>query len=288
MDSTELMLNLFPIVVTEIESRLGTTPFPEPAEELRLLLIQLLCQLLCPPCASLAADQFQSIVNVIVKASSDNFHDVKVACAEAVECLSATTPDQVHLSLSALATSQCLNLNHQRSAVRKAALKALTQLLPLGSESLAKLMEESIFPALRKLTTDRTASVRVALASSVAKWMAELPDVKSYEVDLTHLLLQLKGQDLPAVRDAASGALAKSAAARNRMLNGKSGSEEQEMKAEGDREEAESQDRSQSCQLVQRYEKMSPAVTMSTLVTPSPLSWSSGSFPTSCPKSSPQ
>ena len=106
-----------------LEKRIGVAPFAEPAEELRLLLVDLLRELLSEECRDVVEDMFEKVVVILVKASSDQFHDVKIACAKAVLKLCKLLPSRVHMALERLVVSQVLNLGHQRSAVRKAALQ---------------------------------------------------------------------------------------------------------------------------------------------------------------------
>ena len=60
-------------------SRIGSFPFPETTEEIRLLLVQLLAQFLrVPTSAEVVKDNFSVVTEILVRSSGDAFHDVKV------------------------------------------------------------------------------------------------------------------------------------------------------------------------------------------------------------------
>jgi hypothetical protein len=62
-----------------IAARVGTLPFAEPAEEIRKKLVELLAVFLkSPVCADVVREEFSAVVEVLVKAASDAFPDVKV------------------------------------------------------------------------------------------------------------------------------------------------------------------------------------------------------------------
>jgi hypothetical protein len=74
-----------------------------------------------------------------------------------------------------LRSVQLGNLTHQRGPVRVSALEALQAVIPLGAESLQRVLTDSVFPALRILRFDRTPPVRKALATVAASWLNVLP-----------------------------------------------------------------------------------------------------------------
>ena len=73
-----------------LSARLGTVPFPEPAEEVRLQLVKLLRSILnSPHCPGVVGDAFDSVSETLLKAATDSYHDVKVRFARAVPPLTA-------------------------------------------------------------------------------------------------------------------------------------------------------------------------------------------------------
>ena len=81
------------------------------------------------------------------------------------------------------------NLLHQRAPVRLHSLRAIGILLPLGSEGLERIMNDTVMDALKALGFDRTASVRQELCRVVARLLTELPIIEPFQPGLLLLLL---------------------------------------------------------------------------------------------------
>lgn len=195
--SRALHADMFPILLPAIASRIGRVPFAEEAEEIRLQLAQLLNALLAAPtCVRLIALQTRDVVDLLCAAATDAFHAVKVEVSAAMlHLVAAATRDSTAASASAGASRGsggpavdlayhvsplCMAfapfLSHQRAPVRLAGLDALHGLLPLGGDGLERQLNETLLPQLRTHTRfDRTASVRKALAGSLAFWLRSLP-----------------------------------------------------------------------------------------------------------------
>lgn len=69
------------------------------------------------------------------------------------------------------------------------------------------IMEESVYPAIRKLVHDRTASVRKQLVVLLSTWFIKMEDIKEYEALLFPLLLSMVSDDAPDVQTHAINAL---------------------------------------------------------------------------------
>lgn len=107
-----------------IESRIGSLPFPETSEELRLHLVNLLLLFLrTPSCASGFRRHLSSLVQILGRASTDKYADVKKACAGSCVALCAAAPDIVHLHLEQLVRPQVANFTHHHKAVRHQVIK---------------------------------------------------------------------------------------------------------------------------------------------------------------------
>ncbi len=87
-----------------LSARVGSVPFPESTEEIRLLLVQLLTQfLVSPACADVVRDNFATVVEVLVRLAGDAYHDVKVRSSR--NCRSWRHPaDRVSVALPSLGT----------------------------------------------------------------------------------------------------------------------------------------------------------------------------------------
>lgn len=109
-----LHAGLFSPVVSVLVRRVGRTPLPEDAEEVRLQLAQLGNQLWgWAACAHLVADRYADIVDIVRALSSDAFPACKQEAALAVRHLCVAAPQRVHLALGPLVSSQLANLGHQ-------------------------------------------------------------------------------------------------------------------------------------------------------------------------------
>ena len=64
---------------------------------------------------------------------------------------------------------------------------------------------------MRKLSSDRTSSVRTELARTVAKWIEQLPANLELEGPLVHMLLSRVGDDVPGVAEEAVAVLDRAA-----------------------------------------------------------------------------
>lgn len=181
---------LMDVGIPTIAQRLGTHPFPEVAEELRVLLLQLLRVFIeTPSSAKHLRRHVSDVVQVLVKASGDKFQETKKQAASCCIALCKSAPDVVHLQLEQLVNSQVGNLTHHHKAVRKEALLALCELMLHGSDGVEKLMNGTVLPALKARVHDRNGPVRKTLLRVVARWLVELPDRRPYEARLAALLL---------------------------------------------------------------------------------------------------
>lgn len=112
--SGALHAGLFSPVLAVLVRRVGRTPFPEDAEEVRLQLAQLGNRLWgAPACAAQVEARYADVVDVVRALSGDAFPACKQEAALAVRHLCVAAPRRVHLALGPLVTSQLGNLGHQ-------------------------------------------------------------------------------------------------------------------------------------------------------------------------------
>lgn len=212
---------LLAFLVPALASRIGKTPFPEDAEEIRLQLAQMLNGFLVKPsCFATIRQCFTAIADILRCLASDAFHSVKVEAASAASHLASATPDRIHLALQPLVTALVANLGHQRGPVRLASLSALHRILPLGGESLSRVMNEVALPALRALRFDRTPSVRRQLAVTTSQLLQSLPSdvLSSTEHHLVALQLTLMADETMEVGEQALASYEAAAAVRRQQL----------------------------------------------------------------------
>lgn len=130
----ELSQSMTKDVVALLSARLGKLPFPEPTEEIRLLLLQLAHVYLKKLAAAFeeknGSEKALSLVavipdlaNVLGKTALDPFPDVKKITADCAIVISHTWKSDVALQLGTIVKPMVTNLGHQHSRVRIGALQ---------------------------------------------------------------------------------------------------------------------------------------------------------------------
>ncbi|GLD91632.1 hypothetical protein PINS_up000165 [Pythium insidiosum] len=193
-------------IVELLNARLGKLPYPEPTEEIRLQLLQLLCAYL-RQLADLEErislrDEITALTNVLGKTAADPFPDVKKLTADTSIVLARSWRQDVALQLGSVVKPMASNLGHQHSRVRVSALQALEALVPCGAEALPELMNDVLVPAANKALFDHAASVRRQLVVTIATWLREIEHAASYHSSLLPLLLAGAIDEAPDVQDA--------------------------------------------------------------------------------------
>lgn len=136
----ELSQSMTKDLVALFSARLGKLPYPEPTEEIRLMLLQLahvyLKQLAEAYESKSGSDKTLSLVaaipdlaNVLGKTALDPFPDVKKITADCVIVISRAWKSNVALQLGTIVKPMVTNLGHQHSRVRVGALQVRLLLL---------------------------------------------------------------------------------------------------------------------------------------------------------------
>lgn len=208
-------------------ARVNDNPFPETAEELRLLVLELLVIVFhrIKPLLKDSAPQgddaqepaslfplyredLERLVVAIAKALGDNFPAVKRAAAELVVLMCASKAMRIILRSHSKTLVRALiaNINHQHSKTRSVSLQAIVSLLLVlqSQDSFVSLWKESVYPALQRLLSDRTPSVRKDMADELARLLlARIASAEknghrliAEDVQIVLLLLLLCGDDV--------------------------------------------------------------------------------------------
>lgn len=173
--------NLHSLVVS-LCARLSELPYPEPAEEIRLLIVELLsmirkhatitngatnsAQLIDSNVSSID----ETIVKMLVKALSDGFPSVKRTGAELMCDIAITSPQIVKSYYKSLLKALQGNSSHQHSKTRSITLQAIGKgLCTMGCEDYQTLLRDPIIGTFLRTVSDRTASVRVELGNVCAE-----------------------------------------------------------------------------------------------------------------------
>lgn len=126
--AVELSAPVLRALVALLSARLGSLPYPEPTEEIRLLLLQLALAYLTQLAASspeqrvALGDALPELANVLGKSALDPFPDVKKTAADCAVVLARGWRADVALQLGTIVKPMVTNLGHQHSRVRVGAL----------------------------------------------------------------------------------------------------------------------------------------------------------------------
>ncbi|CAH0489311.1 unnamed protein product [Peronospora farinosa] len=189
-------------IVALANARLGKLPYPEPTEEMRLLILQLLHVFLKQFAAvkdrlTSLQDVMTELINALGKTAIDPFPDAKKMSAECVILISKNWKKDVGMQIGAIVRPVVINLGHQHSRVRVCALQALEVAVPCGSESLPQLMQEVLLPAVSKVVLDHAPSVRKQLTITLAAWLAQ---IQQFEASIFPIFLAGVVDEAPEVR----------------------------------------------------------------------------------------
>ncbi|RKO91223.1 armadillo-type protein [Blyttiomyces helicus] len=191
-DPTPLLEHILPA----IESRLAQPEIVEPAEEVRLALVEAITALAervgqvweAHGRANSGADGFalfiESCARILIKTFEDPFPDVKKASCKLLMVLAKANPIQMKYQGEALAKAIVPCLQHRHSGVRTIGLQALTAAILTEATALP-----SLHATLRTLSLDKTQSVRETLYATAATWLLTLIDRYSFGHAILPLLL---------------------------------------------------------------------------------------------------
>ena len=179
-------------IVTLGVVRVGTVPYEEKAEEIRLHFLQcLLLMIQNVKDVDVLNLCMEELVTITSKSAMDAFPEVKKINAEIITVLSVKCPSSMKLYSGNVIRPLVANLGHQHSKVRSMTMVAIGRVILCGSEALVKMMEDPLLPALKKLVQDRSASVRKELVAVLHSWFTDLEDIKEVETPLFALWLAL-------------------------------------------------------------------------------------------------
>ncbi|KAG7401636.1 HEAT repeat-containing protein 2 [Phytophthora boehmeriae] len=192
-------------LTTLANARLGKLPYPEPTEEIRLLILQLLHAFLKQFAAveettTSLRNVITELANALGKTAVDPFPDAKKMSAECVILISKTWKSDMAMQIGTIVKPMVGNLGHQHSRVRVCALQALEAAVPCGLEALPELIKEVLLPSISKVVFDHAPSVRKQLMITLASWLAQIEQIQKFEASLFPLFLAGLADETPEVR----------------------------------------------------------------------------------------
>ena len=160
--SSEVVLR----VVRSLCERVGEVPFLEPAEELRLQVLELVAAVLQHPAAAAAYPQAADLVlAALAKALTDTFPSAKRAGAELVCKLAERVPRSMQMAFKSLLKPLVGNATHQHSKTRSITVQAVGMGLScVAAGDYEALMKDPVLPLLARMAGDRSGATRKELA----------------------------------------------------------------------------------------------------------------------------
>ncbi|KAJ3166316.1 HEAT repeat-containing protein 2 [Geranomyces variabilis] len=190
-NSMDNVTPFLPYIVPAIVARLDQPEIVEPAEEVRLLLVQALTRFVV-----LAQERFapyvEDSVRVLQKTFCDPFPDIKKESCLLVMELSKHCARAVAFHGATVAKAIIPAMQHRHSAVRCLALRAVRDAMIVDASALDDVLEP-----LRQLALDKSQSVRESLYSTAGDWLLKLPDRWSLGYKVLPLLLAGFSDDIP-------------------------------------------------------------------------------------------
>jgi dynein assembly factor 5 len=176
---TPLLVHIIPVFVT----RLANIEIVEPSEEIRLCLVQTLCDIVKAVKAEFnpfVADA----VKILVQALSDTFPEVKRETCSLILLLTAHNKEALSYHGSAIVKALSAILNHRHANVRIIALQAITEAMVIDASGI-----DDALPVLNSLVFDKSPKVREALYQLANQWLTRLLDRYTYGHKVLPLLL---------------------------------------------------------------------------------------------------
>ncbi|XP_072337666.1 dynein axonemal assembly factor 5 [Scyliorhinus torazame] len=188
-----------PQLIPTAVQRLGQQDVTEPAEELRLVLLQLLV-LTVEVCGRKLASYLEDMVKILQRTIVDPFPEVKKMSCECAAKYAKCTPETFHMQSESLIKPLMQTISHQHSKVRVAVIQATGTVIQYGN---GKSVDDVLSHLAQRLFDD-TPQVRQAVTEVVGSWLLELRDRYSYFYKLIPLLLSSCSDEIPCIRELAT------------------------------------------------------------------------------------
>ncbi|XP_078415012.1 dynein axonemal assembly factor 5 isoform X2 [Cetorhinus maximus] len=188
-----------PQLIPTAVQRLGQQEMTEPAEELRLALLQLLV-LTVEVCGRKLASYLEDMVRILQRTIVDPFPEVKKKSCECAAKYAKCTYETFHMQSETLIKPLMQTISHQHSKVRVAVIQATGTVIQYGN---GKSVDDVLSHLAQRLFDDAPL-VRQAVTEVVGSWLLELRDRYSYFYKLIPLLLSSCSDEIPHIRELAS------------------------------------------------------------------------------------
>ncbi|XP_076838307.1 dynein axonemal assembly factor 5 [Brachyhypopomus gauderio] len=184
-----------PYLVPSLAQRLGGKETLEPAEELRLAMVQLLA-LVVEVCGRHLAPYLDDMIKILQKTLVDPFPDVKRESCKCTINVARCIPDHFHMQAESLVKPLMQTVSHQHTRVRVAAIEATGAVIQHGTGRNV----DDVTSHLAQRLFDDSPQVRKAVTLVVGDWLLHLRDRYSYFHKLVPLLLSSLSDDIPEIK----------------------------------------------------------------------------------------
>ncbi|XDV12491.1 hypothetical protein PO909_001155 [Leuciscus waleckii] len=187
-----------PYLMPALAQRLGGKEILEPAEELRLALVEML-SLLVEVCGRQLAPYLDDMIKILQRTITDPFPEVKKESCKCTISFAQCVPDHFHLQAESLLKPLLQTISHQHSQVRVCATQATGAAIRYSA---GKNVDDVLSHLAQRLFDD-SPRVRKAVTVVVGDWLLHLPDRYSYFHKLIPLLLSSLSDEIPEIRSLA-------------------------------------------------------------------------------------
>ncbi|XP_058270319.1 dynein axonemal assembly factor 5-like [Hemibagrus wyckioides] len=184
-----------PYIMPCLVQRLGGNEIVEPAEELRLSMVEVL-SLIVEVCERHLAPYLDDMIKILQKTITDPFPEVIKESCKCTILFARSVPDHFHMQAECLVKPLMQTISHQHSRVRMAIIEATGAVVLFGT---VKTMDDVLSHMAQRLF-DHSPQVRKAVTLVAGDWLLNFKDRYSYFHKLLPLLLSSHSDDLPEIK----------------------------------------------------------------------------------------
>ncbi|KAK7940376.1 hypothetical protein WMY93_003702 [Mugilogobius chulae] len=184
-----------PYLMPCLAQRFGEKDIVEPAEELRLSVLEMLT-LVVEVCGNHLAPYLNEMFNILQRSIVDPFPDVKRESCKCTIRFAKCVPEHFHMQAESLVKPLMMTIAHQHSRVRVSVIEATGAVIQYGT---GKNVNDVVSHLAQRLFDD-SAQVRKAVTTIVGDWLLHLRDRYSYFHTLIPLLLTNISDEIPEIR----------------------------------------------------------------------------------------
>ncbi|KAK6170739.1 hypothetical protein SNE40_019054 [Patella caerulea] len=185
-------------IIPVLVQRLGQQEIVENSEEQRLLLVELLKQILEFSGKNIAM-YLDDCIAILQRTIVDPYPEVKKESCRCAGYLAKKIPEHFHMQSESLIKPLLLSIAHQHSKVRAIVIEAIGDVVQYGNGKTV----EPVVSHLAQRLFDQSPAVRKVLIKVVGSWLLDLPDRYSFFHKLIPLLLTGMTDEQPEISELA-------------------------------------------------------------------------------------